>query len=65
MPSLLTFPIFFKQQLILEWDILRSSAHSQVLLHGLHSTNSLKISSLRSDEHPDQGSSLSDILPEP
>ena len=34
-----------------------------VLLRRLHINNSLKASSLRSDERPDLGSSLNDVLP--
>ena len=40
-PSLLMSPIFFRWWPIMDWDVLRSSANSRVLLHGLHSTNSL------------------------
>ena len=39
-------------------------ANSQVLLRGLHSTNSFKVSWSRFDERSDLGSSLNDVPPE-
>ena len=64
MLSLLTFPIFFMLYQIVDWDLLRSTANSQVLLHGLHSTISLKASGSKFDEFPGLGSSLNDVLPD-
>ena len=52
---------FFKWWQIVDWDVLRSSANSRVLLHRLYSTNSLKASWSRSDERPSLGSSLNDV----
>ena len=56
---MLTFPIFSKWQQIVDWDVLRSSANSQVLLYGLHFTNSIKVSWLRSTECPGLDSFMS------
>ena len=51
-------------QLVVDWDVLRLSTNSRVLLRGLHSSNSLKASSSRSDERPGLSSSLNDVSPE-
>ena len=50
--SLLTFLIFFQWQQMVDWDVLRSSPNSWVVLCGLHSTNFLEASWLKSDECP-------------
>ena len=64
MLNLLTFPIYFEWQQTVNWDVLIPSKKSQVLLHRLHFTKSIKASWLRYDEHPGLDSSLNDILPE-
>ena len=62
-PRLFTFPTFIKWWQIVDWDVMRSSANSWVLLCGLQSTNSLKASWLRCDEHLVLGWSLNEVLP--
>ena len=44
----LTFSIFFKWHQPVDWDVLRLSANSRVLVRGLHSANSIKAPCLRS-----------------
>ena len=43
------FSYLFQVAQIADWDVLRSSANSQIILRGLHSTKSLIASWLRSD----------------
>ena len=59
--GLFAFPILFQS---VDWNVLRPSANSRVLLHGLHSINSLKPFESRSDERSSLGSSLKDVSPE-
>ena len=58
------FPIFFKWWQIVDLDVLKSSANSWELLHGLHFTNSFKSSWLKTDKHFCLGSSLNVISSE-
>ena len=47
-----------------DWDVLRSSGKSRILLHCLHSTNCFKASRSMSYERPGLRSSHNDVSPE-
>ena len=48
----------------MDWNVQRSIANSRVFLHGLHFTNSFKVSCSKSNERSGLGSSINDVSPE-